>query len=266
MRQGARYCESWRKGGASDLPGSIPLISPQKCNLPEVVESRGQIVAGADPLCGGKWINRFNPVVADRRLDCNEADSCSVNKSIGGRARSGRRIADQPHRAGQSHSCTVRIGRKRLVNGGDDGRDRLEEQLEHGSDPEAVIEYQTGSDNIISRLRSNLSKANLCRLRTASGVSRQSLTAVRDGHLPTKRLAVKIMRGLHKIDVADQRRNSEAERLLELARRLQERLGLRPLAMRLGVDHSSLNQVLSGKRAVSKKLQRMLERISTRLR
>jgi hypothetical protein len=46
-------------------------------------------------------------------------------KPFSGGARSGRRAADQPHRAGQSHSRTVRIGRKRLVNRGDGGRDDL---------------------------------------------------------------------------------------------------------------------------------------------
>src|SRR3974390_1412759 len=44
---------------------------------------------------------------------------------VSGDARSGRRAADQPHRAGQSHARTVRIGCERLAEGGDGGRDDL---------------------------------------------------------------------------------------------------------------------------------------------
>jgi hypothetical protein len=38
---------------------------------------------------------------------------------------SGRRAADQPHRAGQAHARTVRIERQRFAEGGDGGRDDL---------------------------------------------------------------------------------------------------------------------------------------------
>src|SRR5215470_639377 len=55
-----------------------------------------------------------------------KADSCTAEKKlISGGARSGRRAADQPHRTGQSHAHTIRIGRERLLEGGDGGRDDL---------------------------------------------------------------------------------------------------------------------------------------------
>jgi len=137
--------------------------------------------------------------------------------------------------------------------------DRLEEQLELGADPDAVIEYDTASDTLIMRLRSELSNANLSRLRSASGVSRQSLSAVRDGHSPTKRIAGKIYRGLRKIAAADQHRDRETARLLALVRSIHQRIGLRSLAAWLRIDHSTLSQVLNGKRTLPKRLRRLLD-------
>ena len=57
---------------------------------------------------------------------------------VSGGAGSGGRAADQPHRTGQAHARTVRVGRQRFAKGGDGGRDnlcRLVAQLTvHGAD------------------------------------------------------------------------------------------------------------------------------------
>src|SRR5215471_13207523 len=46
-------------------------------------------------------------------------------KTVWRSARSGRRAADQPHRTAQAYAHTVRIGRQRLAERGDGGRDDL---------------------------------------------------------------------------------------------------------------------------------------------
>jgi predicted transcriptional regulator len=119
-----------------------------------------------------------------------------------------------------------------------------------------------GALAVVVRLRSEIDQTNLSRLRVASGVSRQSLAAVRDGHTPNKRVINKIVRGLRKIEVSNQRRGAEAEKVLAKLRRMHEQLGLRPLAERLGIDHSTLSQVLMGKRKLMKKLEKMLDRMA----
>jgi hypothetical protein len=73
------------------------------------------------------WTLEFG---SEGRLDSSLPIAAGIERrhqrvDVGGGARSGRRAADQPHRAAQSHAGTVRIGRKRLVNRGDGGRDDL---------------------------------------------------------------------------------------------------------------------------------------------
>ena len=71
------------------------------------------------------------PPIATESLHCIKwsegpfSDSCAAKKLVRGGARSGRRAADQPHRTGQAHARTVRIGRQRFAEGGDGGRDDL---------------------------------------------------------------------------------------------------------------------------------------------
>src|SRR5215472_6462154 len=73
---------------------------------------------------------RFAP---DSRHGADIAGGCSWaifgimrgKKTLWRSARSGRRAADQPHRTAQAHTHTVRIGRQRLAERGDGGRDDL---------------------------------------------------------------------------------------------------------------------------------------------
>jgi transcriptional regulator with XRE-family HTH domain len=137
--------------------------------------------------------------------------------------------------------------------------DQLEEQLELGSDPEAVIHYEGALEHKIQKLRAELADANLSGLRTASGVSRQSLAAVRDGRRPTKKLARRIIGGLRRLEAADKAREVETDRFLSLAQNMRDRIGLRALASKLRMDHSTLSQVLSGARKPSRECRRRLE-------
>lgn len=59
--------------------------------------------------------------------------------------------------------------------------DKLEEQLEHGFDPDAVIEYGVGGEVSIAQSQADMREANISQLQRTSGGSRPTLIGVRDG-------------------------------------------------------------------------------------
>jgi hypothetical protein len=143
--------------------------------------------------------------------------------------------------------------------------DSLEEQLELGSDPDAVIEYGAGREGRefpLRRLSADISPANLSRLAVASGISRQWLADIRDGERIPKRSTVKkVGMGLRHLQLGVTDRIRERDTLLLRAKAECRRIGLRQFASKLGLDHSTLAQVLSGKRVPSQSLTQRLERL-----
>jgi len=141
--------------------------------------------------------------------------------------------------------------------------DSLQEQLEHGSDPDAIIEYGIGpGGERITRdqIREMLHHTNLSRLQIASGVSRRRLMDVRDGNVvPKPNTLKKIALGLQRMATGDDSRRHDIDALLKIARSERDRIGLRKLARFLGYDHSTVLQVLDGNRSPSAKLLRKLK-------
>jgi hypothetical protein len=141
--------------------------------------------------------------------------------------------------------------------------DDLEPQLEHGLDPEAVVDYGIGFGGeriTLGRVRSQLQNANIQKLSVASGVSRQHLIAIRDGKKIPKRMTLKkIVLGLRRVEAGDDARQVEIQELLAWARIERDRVGLRKLARLLKADHSTVAQVLNETRQASADLQRRLE-------
>jgi hypothetical protein len=141
--------------------------------------------------------------------------------------------------------------------------DDLEPQLEHGLDPEAVIDYGIGLGGAritLGSIHSQLQDANIQRLSVASGASRQHLIAIRDGKkLPKRNTLKKIALGLRRLEAGDDARQLEIRELLDWATVERDRIGLRKPARLLKSDHSTLAQVLSETRPSSATLQRQLE-------
>lgn len=133
--------------------------------------------------------------------------------------------------------------------------DNLEEQLEHGVDPDAVLDYGHGFEGVrltLDQIQTELRNANLSRLRIAAGVSRQRLTDVRDGRKTPKRTTLrKIAVGIQHLLAEKVARTAELDALLAKARAERDRIGLREFARRLGYDHSTVSQVLDGVRVPS---------------
>lgn len=138
--------------------------------------------------------------------------------------------------------------------------DNLEEQLEHGLDPESVLEYGIGFDGekiTLGQIRARLETANIKRLSIASGVSRPHLIAVRNGiKVPKRNTFRRIALGLKRLATGDERRQRDVEELLSRARLERDRIGLRKFARKLGVDHSTLAKVLERKRPLGAVLQK----------
>jgi transcriptional regulator with XRE-family HTH domain len=136
--------------------------------------------------------------------------------------------------------------------------DNLEEQLELGFDPDAVLDYGIGFEGArltLGQVRIELRKTNLNRLSIASGVSRQRLTDIRDGKKTPKRVTLKkIAAGLQRLAAEDRARQAELDALLTRARAERDRLGLREFARRLKYDHSTVARVLDGHSAPSAQL------------
>jgi hypothetical protein len=143
--------------------------------------------------------------------------------------------------------------------------DSLEPQLEHGIDPEAVIDYGIGLGGeriTLTRVRSELQSANIQRLSVASGVSRRQLINVRDGKKTPKRITLKkVVLGLQRLETGTAAKRVEINQLSDWARTERDRIGLRKLARMLKTDHSTLAQVLDGTRPLSGALQHRLEAI-----
>src|SRR5579864_7622367 len=85
---------------------------------------------------------------------CQRRTHARQKKLVSSRARSGSRAADQPHRARQSHARTVRIGRERLIEGANGGRDDfcwlVAQPTVHGADlgrlNHSLLQPPAGSD------------------------------------------------------------------------------------------------------------------------
>ena len=148
--------------------------------------------------------------------------------------------------------------------------DDLEAQLEHGLDPDAVMDYGIGPNSnriTLETLRLILNEANLSRLEMASGISRQTLTSIRDGkRIPKRRTARRIALGIQRLSIAERQRTKDRDGLLAFARAERKRIGLRELARQLGFDHSTVAQVLDGKRIATDTLQEQMETLKSRHR
>jgi hypothetical protein len=143
--------------------------------------------------------------------------------------------------------------------------DHLEEQLELGTDPDALLEYGTGTDGArmsLEQLRSELKTVNLSRLSIASVVSRQRLADIRDGKKSPKRTTLKkIMLGIQRVAADEQVHVAEVDALLAMARSERYRIGLREFARRLRYDHSTIAQVLDAGRTPSARLLLILDQL-----
>jgi plasmid maintenance system antidote protein VapI len=74
----------------------------------------------------------------------------------------------------------------------------------------------------------------------------------------------KIIAGLHRTASTYENHRRDGEALLEQAKIARDRIGLRRLALALGIDHSTLSQVLKGTRLLSPQLQEKLNRFLDR--
>ena len=141
--------------------------------------------------------------------------------------------------------------------------DNLEEQLEHGLDPESGTDYGIGLGGeriTLHSIRSQFQSANIQRLSSASAVSRQHLIAIRDGKkTPTRNTLKKIVLGLRRLETGDEAKQVEIQELLDWARTERNRIDVRKLAKLLKIDHSTLAQVLNGMRPANPDRHRRLE-------
>jgi hypothetical protein len=146
--------------------------------------------------------------------------------------------------------------------------DDLERQIEHGIDPDAVLDYGIGFEGVrltLIQMRIELRKANLSRLRIASGVSRQRLTDIRDGKAFPKRATLrKIEAGLQRLRTGELDRTKDADALIALAQAERDRVGLRKFARQLGFDHSTVAQTLAGVRPLTDNFIARLEARKTK--
>jgi transcriptional regulator with XRE-family HTH domain len=134
----------------------------------------------------------------------------------------------------------------------------LEEQVFLGFDPEAQPDYGMES-GAYSELRTTVQDAvsnyKLAAISDATGISVRYLQKIR-GNVANVTLATlrKIERALPEIGASQSEKLTLEQRWRDWARTECARIGLRPFAERLGVDHSNLAKIIAGERPIPRRL------------
>jgi plasmid maintenance system antidote protein VapI len=131
-----------------------------------------------------------------------------------------------------------------------------EAQLELGEEPES----QTLFLEMVRDADKNFRRRPFAK---AAGISARHLTAITSGRVRlTRAMTAKLMRGIEKLGAERTTRGALEEEFLVWARDEAERIALRELARRLGVDPANLAKVLVGQRNVTEKLIRAWKQYS----
>ena len=147
---------------------------------------------------------------------------------------------------------------------------KLDTQLAMGVDPSAQAEFGTGQDDHKTRTAAVKKVAvefGSTVLAAEAGISRQHLSAILNGsgHI-TASMLEQLERAAASLQVQSTGRATESEEILEHARRVIAKVGMRKFANIAGIDAGHLSRVLAGARSVTPaivvKMQSVIDKLS----
>ena len=132
---------------------------------------------------------------------------------------------------------------------------KLDTQLAMGVDPSAQAEFGTGQDDRKARMaavKRVAAEFGSTVLAAEAGISRQHLSTILNGngHV-TASMLERLERAAAALQVQSTAHASANEEILEHARRVIAKIGLRKFAALAGIDAGHLSRVLTGKRPVT---------------